>query len=161
MLAIPESAPLKLGKGFIGQRLVTTMFDSGANIFGVDKKHLPKSAYTGKYIRCRAFSGRLEIYPQCLLYVRTPFYTGYTHLAVLRKPMCDLIVGQLVGVKKCTNQEINAWHKRNSIHDATIITKCGGRRHTHTTKSDVDIANIVTTRRLQRSTRRCCSKNGC
>ncbi|BFZ06411.1 hypothetical protein BsWGS_09450 [Bradybaena similaris] len=104
MLVIPESAPLKLGKGFIDQKRVRTMFDSGVNIFGVDKKHVPKSAYTGKYIRCRTFSARREIYPQCLLYVRTLYYNGYTHLAELRNPKCDLIVGQLLCVKKCTNQ---------------------------------------------------------
>lgn len=64
LLAVSVSAPLMLGKGFVGQKFVNTLFDSGANIIGINlkKKHVLRSAYTGKYIRCRTFSGRLEIY---------------------------------------------------------------------------------------------------
>lgn len=51
-LAIPVSASLKLGRGFDGRKLVTTLFDSGANIMSVDQKLIPKSAHTEKCICC-------------------------------------------------------------------------------------------------------------
>lgn len=147
---VPVSAPLTLGKGFVGQKLVKTLFDSGANIIGVDWKHVPKSVYTGKYIRCRTFSGCLEIYPQCRIFIRTLFYTGLMEASILRKPICDLIIRQLRGIKKCTNQKIKAWYKRNGIDDTTNITRCGGRQNTHTTKSYVELANVIRTRSATR-----------
>lgn len=78
MLAISVSAPLKLDKGFIGNRVVSVLFDSGANVFGINRKYIPKSVYTGKYIKCQAFFGRVEKFPQCQMNVRTSFYSRHT-----------------------------------------------------------------------------------
>lgn len=63
LLAIPVSAPLSLGKGFVGDHLVSTIFVSGANIMAVDRRLVPKSPYMGRYIHCCTFSGRTEIFP--------------------------------------------------------------------------------------------------
>lgn len=38
LLAVSVSAPSTLGKGFVGQKFVNTLFDSGANIIGINKK---------------------------------------------------------------------------------------------------------------------------
>lgn len=61
-LAIPVSAPLKLGRGFVGKKIAITLFDNGANIMAIDRKQVPKSAYTGKYVCCRKFSDRTEVF---------------------------------------------------------------------------------------------------
>lgn len=58
----------------------------------IDRKLVPKSAYTGKYIRCRTFSGRVETFPQCRLHVTTPYYTGLADLCALRKPVSQLLI---------------------------------------------------------------------
>lgn len=50
-----------------------------------DRRLVPKSEYTGKYIRCRTFSGRIESFPQCRLHITTPYYTGIAGLCSLRK----------------------------------------------------------------------------
>lgn len=94
------SAPLSLGKGFVGKKLVTTMYDSGTNIMVVDQRIVPKSAYTVKYNRCRTFSGRIEAFSQCHLYVKTPHYTGLTDVCSLSKPVDNW---SIPGVKNCTN----------------------------------------------------------
>lgn len=44
---IPTSSPLKLEKGFARDKIVSTLFDLGANIMAIDQKLLPKTAYTG------------------------------------------------------------------------------------------------------------------
>lgn len=61
----------------------------------IDRRLVPKSAYTGKYIFCRTFSERAECFPQCPLFVRTPYYAGIVELCSLRKPISQLFIGQL------------------------------------------------------------------
>lgn len=69
LLTISTSALLNLGKGFVGNRMVTTMLDSGTNVMAVYRKLVLKSDYTGRYIRCRTFSSRVDVFPQdSLLY---------------------------------------------------------------------------------------------
>lgn len=65
----------------------------------------------------------------------------------LRKPVAQLLVGQLNLVKRCTNQEIQAWHRKNGIESKTILARCGGIHHTHSSDAD---ANAVTTRGVTR-----------
>lgn len=72
-LAIHMTAPLNLGNRSVGKRLVSTLFDSGANIFGMDRRIVSISVYTGKCIHSRTFSGRVEVFPQCGLHISTPW----------------------------------------------------------------------------------------
>lgn len=44
----------------MGNLLLTTLFDSGANIMAVDRRLVTKSAYMGSYIPCLIFSGMVE-----------------------------------------------------------------------------------------------------
>lgn len=99
LLAIPVSATLSFGKGFVDNRLVSTLFDSGANTMAIDCRLVPRPSYTGKYVRCRTFSGRVKCFPQCRLFIRTPYYTSLVAVCTLRKPICELIVGQLKGIR--------------------------------------------------------------
>lgn len=148
-LAIPVSAPLKLGKGFIGNRImimINTLFDSGAKIMWVDRRTVPRSDYTGKYVHCRTFSCQVECFLQCQLTISMPYYTGLINLYVLRQPVAQLIVGQLSGVKYCMNQEITVWYRKNGIESKTILARCGERHHTHSSEEHSVEANAVTTR---------------
>lgn len=104
-LDLPVSAPLGLGKGFVGNRIVRNLFYSGANILAVDRRLVSKSAYTGKYIHCRTFCGRVESFPRCRLFFRTPYYIGLADLCSLRKSISQLIVEQLKCVRKCTKRK--------------------------------------------------------
>lgn len=45
-LAITVAAPLNLGKGFVGKKLVKTLYELGVNVMATDPKLVPKSAYT-------------------------------------------------------------------------------------------------------------------
>lgn len=109
--------PLELGNGLFGKSIVSTLFDSGANIMPVDRRLVHKSAnqkYTGKYIRCWMFSSRVECFLQCCLFIRSLYYTGLAELCSARKPINLLITVQLKGVW-CANQEVQAWYRRNGL----------------------------------------------
>lgn len=88
---------IKSDRRFVGERPVSVMFDIGANVFGTHKRSVPKAAYIGKYVKCRTFSGRVE--PLCRMFIRNPYYSCYDDLCSLRKPIADVIVGQLKDVR--------------------------------------------------------------
>lgn len=73
----------------MGKRLVTTLNDLGANIMRIDRRHITKSTYTGKYIRFRTFTGHIERFPQCRLHITSPYYTGITEVASLRNSVTN------------------------------------------------------------------------
>lgn len=126
------------------------MFYSGANVMAVDKRLIPKSAYTGKYIKCRTFSRKVEVFPQCRLILQTPFYTGLADPCSIRKPISQLTIGQLSGVKMCTNREIQAWYRKNLLDASTAIARCGRRNQIHTTDSQEQVASMVMSRNTRR-----------
>lgn len=74
-----------------------------------------------------------------------PYYTGLAELCSMRKTVCQLIVGQLKGIKKRTNQEIQYWYRKHGIDPKVILARCGGRQHAFTTDDQNEVANVVTT----------------
>lgn len=109
-------------------------------------KRLHKTSYTGKYVRCRTFSGRVERFPQCCMTIHTLYYIGLVDICVLRKPLAQILIVQLKGVKRCTNQEIKAWQRWNGLESRIIFTLRGNKIHTHSSDIDSIEANVVTTR---------------
>lgn len=97
---------MKLERGFVGNGIVTVLYDSGVNVLAINRKLVPKSAYTGKYARCKTFSGRGDRFSQCRMFNHMPCYTGLAKLCSLMKPVADIIVGQLTGIKRCNHKEI-------------------------------------------------------
>lgn len=74
---------MKLDMSFVGEQSVSELFDAGVNVFGINRKMVPKSVYNSKYIRCRAFSWRVERFPMCRMFIPTPYYAGYADLCSL------------------------------------------------------------------------------
>ena len=54
--------------------------------------------YTGQTQTCITFGGNKEVSPLALVQVDTPFYKGEVQRCVVDKPVCDLILGNLLGV---------------------------------------------------------------
>lgn len=117
------------------------MFDSGANVAAIDCRIVAKSAYTGKYIRCRTFLDQVEIFLQCRLFIRTRYYTSLTNLCSIRKPMSELIVGQLKGIKKCTERFRHGIRKIDWIPTQPLQDVAG--EITHILDSNTQVANMV------------------
>lgn len=101
VLAVPTSTPLRLEKGFIGDRITSVLYYFGVNVFAINRKYVPKSTYTVSYVHWCTFSWRVECFAQCQMAIRTLFYTGVALLCALWKPIADIVVGQLSRVKRC------------------------------------------------------------
>lgn len=146
LLAILVSAPSILGKSFIGNHLVGILFNSSANIMAVDCRLVPKSAYTGKYVHCRTLPVGLSIFLSAVFFIQMLYYTGLAELCSIRKPISQLIIGQLTGNKRCINQQIQAWWRKNGLQSNTVIAQCDGRQQTHSTNTEMEVANTIMTR---------------
>lgn len=121
------------------------LYDSGANIFAINRKYVPKSTYTRSYVCCCTLSGRVKHFGQCRMAIRMPFYTGVVLLCALQKPIADIMVGQMSRVKICTCHEILALYKKNGITNNTIFVRCSDKQITHLPSSLDHEAHAVMT----------------
>lgn len=80
LMAKHTSTPLKLERCFVGNQIVSTIYDSGANVLEINERLVLKSAYTGRYVRCRTLSGHVEKCAQCRMFIKTIYYTGDAEL---------------------------------------------------------------------------------
>lgn len=90
------------------------------------------------------------MFPLFRIFVRMPLNTGMAIFCSLRKSIAQLIIGQLMGIKTCTNQEIKSWHRQNVLDTNTTIAQYVGRNQTHARESDTEVANMVMTRSATR-----------
>lgn len=92
---------------------------------------------------CRSFSS-------VKMHNTMPYYTGILELCVLRKPVSQLLVGQLKRIRNCSNQEIQQWYRRHNTDPTMIIAKCRRRQDTLIPNEQTVQANVVTTRSERR-----------
>lgn len=130
----------------------------------IDRRHVPKSAYTGKYIHFKTFSGRIESFFQCRMHISTPYYTSIGDLCSNIQSGIQLIVGQLRGVTKCTNQEVQQSYKMHGMDPILVLRKCGCRIHTYTCGGSKCFDNqkrfTLTLKRLQQEQQERAINNG-
>lgn len=79
LLAVPTSVPIKLVSGFVSDRPVSVIFYSGT-IFGINKRLVPRSVYTGRYVKCLTLPGHVECFPLRRMFIKTLYYSGYAEI---------------------------------------------------------------------------------
>lgn len=100
---------------------------------------LPKSVYTGWYLKCRIFSGVVNRYSVCQLYFRSPSYTGLAELYMLRKPAANLILGKMSQIQNHTHEEVQCWYESVGLTANVVATRAElGRRMEGSTAKGTD-----------------------
>ena len=84
--------------GFIADKPVSVLRDSGATVVGVHKDYVSNSDLTGRTIPCYQFSGKVEDMPVARIHIDTPFLSGFVDAVVGSFPGAGLIVGNVRGV---------------------------------------------------------------
>ncbi|XP_072037234.1 uncharacterized protein [Amphiura filiformis] len=88
-------------QGFLGNKEVQVMRDSGCDAVAVRKRLVPEEKFTGVYDKCRLIDGTVRTFPVACLDVDTPYFTGHVHALVMNDPVYDLILGNnLRGVRE-------------------------------------------------------------
>lgn len=101
--------------GFIFDKPIRLLRDSGCNTTGVLRTHVPDSAYTGNTISCMTFGGRTEIFDEAVIELNSPFYVGTVKACVLDKSCADFVLGNIQGYKDCTAEELHDWNIKHGF----------------------------------------------
>ncbi|XP_072022506.1 uncharacterized protein [Amphiura filiformis] len=80
-------------QGFLCNKEVQVMRDSGCDAVAVRKRLVPEEKFTGVYDKCRLIDGTVRTFPVACLDVDTPYFTGHVHALVMNDPVYDLILG--------------------------------------------------------------------
>ncbi|XP_055885492.1 uncharacterized protein LOC129926288 [Biomphalaria glabrata] len=106
MTVIAKSNGLKFYPGFVGDKKVEVLRDTGSTSTLVHERFVHANRFTGNHVQVTAFNGTVSKLPEAIIYVTTPFFSGQTKALVTPNLPVDLIIGNIEGVKECTPQEL-------------------------------------------------------
>ena len=86
-------------EGYLGGKKVSVLRDSGCSGVIVKRALVPDNRLTGNNQLCVLIDGTVRNAPEALIEVNTPFYTGSLKALCMKKPLYDLIIGNVVGVR--------------------------------------------------------------
>ena len=108
--------------GFVGNKEVSVLRDTGANVHGVLKHLVPPDSYTGKTVRCLLFGGRIEHFREVSISVDTPFFTGNILACELDRGVADLIIGNGEDIQVVSPERLSEWeaHRSRPVHASVV-----------------------------------------
>ena len=106
---------MQIKKGFIGKVEISVLRDSGCNFVIVKKNLVKEEQLTGKFAFCTLADGTKRKFPVGNLNVDTPYYTGKIEALCMPEPVCDLVLGNIYGVRSPENPDVNWFMKRKVI----------------------------------------------
>ncbi|GFO13149.1 Zinc finger protein [Plakobranchus ocellatus] len=89
---------LKIESCKVFDRVSTLLRDSGCNTMGVSKSLVPPDCYTGKSMLVNTFCCRDQLFPTCMINIKTPYFTGDVEACLMDSPIADVILGNINGL---------------------------------------------------------------
>ncbi|GFN90306.1 reverse transcriptase [Plakobranchus ocellatus] len=89
---------LKIESCKVFDRVSTLLRDSGCNTVGVSKSLVPPDCYTGKSMLVNTFCCRDQLFPTCMINIKTPYFTGDIEACLMDSPIADVILGNIDGL---------------------------------------------------------------
>lgn len=96
---------LEVFNGRIGNNNVETLRDTGCTGVVVRKRFVKDEEMTGEYIGVSCIHGSCQQTPVANINIDTPFFKGQVKAQVLENPVCDLIIGNIPGVRSPGNPD--------------------------------------------------------
>ena len=78
---------------------VDVLRDNGSSGCSVKQSLVRPEQYTGRYIPLIMIDGTTREFPEAIIHVNCPFYTGSVRALAMPEPMYPLIVGNITGVR--------------------------------------------------------------
>ena len=85
--------------GMVGDRKVNVLRDSGCSCAVVRKDLVHETQLTGEENSCVLIDGTIRKLPVARVNVNTPYYVGNILALCMETPLCDLILGNLDGIR--------------------------------------------------------------
>ncbi|XP_055863230.1 uncharacterized protein LOC129922197 [Biomphalaria glabrata] len=147
MTVIAKSNGLKFYPGFVGDKKVEVLRDTGSTSTLVHERFVHANRFTGNHVQATAFNGTVSKLPEAIIYVTTPFFSGQTKALVSPNLPVDLIIGNIEGVKECTPQELTEC--TNAIEQGqkclAVMTRSMSRQQEHLAPEQVSQNNHIAT----------------
>ncbi|GFO20372.1 hypothetical protein k02a2.6-like [Plakobranchus ocellatus] len=89
---------LKIESCKVFDRVSTLLRDSGCNTVGISKSLVPPDCYTGKSMLVNTFCCRDQLFPTCMINIKTPYFTGDVEACLMDSPIADVILGNINGL---------------------------------------------------------------
>ena len=94
-------------QGFVGEKPVEVLRDTGCSGVIVSKDLVPESAYTGRSQTMVMLDYSSRVVPEVKVSIDTPYYKGEVLALCVEKPLVGLIIGNLPGARERNNPDIN------------------------------------------------------
>ena len=94
-------------QGFVGEKPVEVLRDTGCSGVIVSKDLVPESAYTGRSQTMVMVDCSSRVVPEVKVSIDTPYYKGEVLALCVEKPLVGLIIGNIPGARERNNPDIN------------------------------------------------------
>ena len=94
-------------QGFVGEKPVEVLHDTGCSGVIVSKDLVPESAYTGRSQTMVMVDYSSRVVPEVKVSIDTPYYKGEVLALCVEKPLVGLIIGNIPGARERNNPDIN------------------------------------------------------
>ena len=115
-------------QGFVGEKPVEVLRDTGCSGVIVSKDLVPESAYTGRSQTMVMVDYSSRVVPEVKVSIDTPYYKGEVLALCVEKPLVGLIIGNIPGARERNNPDIN-W-----VPAVAVETRAQARREGVTNK---------------------------
>ena len=115
-------------QGFVGEKPVEVLRDTGCSGVIVSKDLVPESAYTGRSQTMVMVDYSSRVVPEVKVSIDTPYYKGEVLALCVEKPLVGLIIGNIPGARERNNPDIN-W-----VPALVVETRAQARREGVTNK---------------------------
>ena len=145
-------------QGFVGEKPVEVLRDTGCSGVIVSKDLVPESAYTGRSQTMVMVDYSLRVVPEVKVSIDTPYYKREVLALCVEKPLVGLIIGNIPGARERYNPDINwvpalavqtrAQAKREGVTSKLNIPSIIDRTITpaQVSKAQKDDVSLITTR---------------
>ena len=125
-------------QGFVGEKPVEVLRDTGCSGVIVSKDLVPESAYTGRSQTMVMVDYSSRVVPEVKVSIDTPYYKGEVLALCVEKPLVGLIIGNIPGARERNNPDIN-WVPALAVENGTQARREGVTTNKLKTPSIIDI----------------------
>ena len=111
-------------QGFVGEKPVEVLRDTGCSGVIVSKDLVPESAYTGRSQTMVMVDYSSRVVPEVKVSIDTPYYKGEVLALCVEKPLVGLIIGNIPGARERNNPDKN-WVPAVAVENGTQARRKG------------------------------------
>ena len=111
-------------QGFVGEKPVEVLRDTGCSGVIVSKDLVPESAYTGRSQTMVMVDYSSRVVPEVKVSIDTPYYKGEVLALCVEKPLVGLIIGNIPGARERNNPD-KSWVPAVAVEDGAQARREG------------------------------------